>query len=196
MVHSLSTHASLLARLKTGSDDSAWAEFTARYRDLIRGYALRRGLQTADAEDLVQDVFLALSSGMKDFVYDPQKGRFRGFLKTIAVRAIGKRLRKSRGMVAQSAAELVLDSTPQEHDDDADWEAEWRQYHLRAAMLRVRSEFRASDLLAFELLTRDGKDAKGVAQELGISVDSAYQAKSRILKRLKALVTEQVAEEG
>ncbi len=196
MVSPLSTHASLLARLQTGSDGAAWSEFTARYRDLIRGYALRRGLQAADAEDLVQDVFLALSKGMKDFVYDPQKGRFRGFLKTIAIPAIGKRLRRSHGLLAQSAAEQVLEAKPMDQAEDGDWEAEWRQYHLRAAMLSVRSEFRASDLLAFELLTRDGKDAKSVAQELGISVDSAYQAKSRILKRLKTLVAEQVAEEG
>ncbi len=194
MVTPLSTHASLLARLSTGSDGAAWTEFAERYRDLIRGFALRRGLQAADAEDLVQDVFLALSSGMKDFVYDPQKGRFRGFLKTIAVRTIGKRLRKHQAHLAQSAAELAIDGASAGDDDD--WEAEWRQYHLRSAMQRVRAEFRASDLLAFQLLTQGGRNAQAVAQELGISVDSAYQSKSRILKRLRELVAEQVAEEG
>lgn len=63
-------------------------------------------------------------------------------------------------------------------------------------MQRVRAEFRASDLLAFQLLTQGGRNAQAVALELGISVDSAYQSKSRILKRLRELVAEQVAEEG
>lgn len=195
MVTPLSTHASLLARLSAGTDAAAWSEFAARYSDLLRGFALRRGMQAADAEDVVQEVFLALSQGMKTFVYDPAKGRFRGFLKTIAIRTIGKRLRGRPGPPAQSVAELALDGAATDNSDP-DWDAEWRQYHLRNAMQRVRSEFRATDLLAFELLTAGQRDAKSVAAELGISVESTYQAKSRILRRLRDLVAKQVAEEG
>ena len=195
MVNPLSTHASLLARLSSDPDAEAWNEFTARYEDLIRGFAQRRGLQAADAEDVMQDVFVALTQGMKEFVYDPAKGRFRGFLKTIAIRTIGKRLRGRKPLAGQSVADGALDAAPAD-DDDPDWEAEWRQYPLRTAMQRVRSEFRASDLRAFELLTRERRDARSVASELGISVDSAYQAKSRVLKRLRDLVAEQVEQEG
>ncbi len=194
MVNPLSTHASLLARLRSDPDAEAWTEFTGRYHDLIRGFALRRGLQSADAEDVMQDVFVALTQGMRNFEYDPAKGRFRGFLKTITVRAIGKRQRGRKAPIAQSAAELVIDAAPA--DDEADWDAEWRQYHLRAAMQRVRMEFRATDLRAFELLTREQREPRSVAAEVGISVDSVYQAKSRILKRLRELVAEQVEQEG
>ncbi|MBK8976134.1 MAG: sigma-70 family RNA polymerase sigma factor [Planctomycetes bacterium] len=196
MVTPLSTHASLLARVAAGSDAPAWTEFADRYRGLIRGFALRRGLQAADAEDFVQDVFLALSSAMRGFEYDPGRGSFRGFLKTIAARALGKRFRAGRPVADQSVAEHALGNAASDAEEDADWEVEWRQYHLRVAMQRVTAEFRATDLQAFELLTRGDRDARAVAAELGISVDSAYQAKSRILKRLRALVAEQVAAEG
>lgn len=194
MVHFQSTHASLLARLTTGSDGSAWGEFCTRYADLIRGFALRRGLQSSDADDILQEVFLALTTAMKSFQYDPERGRFRGFLKTIAVRAIGKRLRRSAPAISQSVADELLDSASSGDEDD--WDSEWRQHHLRHALQRIRVEFRASDLRAFEMMTRDGLDAKSVASELGISVDSAYQAKSRILKRLKSLVADQIEIEG
>lgn len=193
---SVSTHASLLARLSEGADGPAWNEFHARYRELIRGFALRRGLQAADAEDVVQEVFLALAQAMRSFEYQPEKGRFRGFLKTIAIRVLGKRFVRARAGLGQTAAQQTIEAAPDESAHDDDWEAEWRQHHLRAAMERVRAEFRGSDLRAFELLTSGTRDARSVATELGISVDSAYQAKSRILKRLRELVTEQVEAEG
>lgn len=194
MVHFQSTHASLLARLTSGSDASAWSEFAAHYADLIRGFALRRGLQASDADDILQEVFLALTTAMKTFEYDPERGRFRGFLKTIAVRAIGKRLRRKSPALSQSTADELLGSASD--NDELDWDSEWRQHHLRHALQRIRVEFRASDLRAFEMATRDTRDAKSIATELGLSVDSVYQAKSRILKRLKALVAEQIEIEG
>lgn len=196
MVYPVSTHASLLARLSEGADGAAWAEFNARYRDLIRGFALRRGLQSADAEDVVQDVFMALSQSLKEFEYQPEKGRFRGYLKTIAIRILSKRFARQRNGLDQSAAERTLEVTPNADADEAAWEVEWRQYHLRTAFEQVRAEIRGTDLRAFELLTEAQRDARSVAEELGISVDSAYQAKSRVLKRLRAIVSEQVAAEG
>lgn len=193
MVTPLSTHASLLARVAGGVDSAAWTEFAERYRGLIRGYGLRRGLQPADADDFAQDVFVSLTSALRGFQYDPGKGRFRGFLRTIAVRALSKRFRDTR----DDAEPIVADDSIESADtEDAEWESEWRQYHLREAMRHIQAEFRATDILAFEMMTRDGRDAKSVAADLGISVDSAYQIKSRLLKRLRALVAQQVAEEG
>lgn len=188
----LSTHQSLLARLSAGADQTAWAEFAHRYGELIRGFARRRGLQAADVEDMLQEVCVALSKGMRDFVYQPSRGRFRGYLKTIAVRSIGKHLRKHGGPVLEAEAEPAL----ADPEIEANWEAEWRQHHLRTAMQGIGAEFRATDVRAFELLTQGGADAKAVAGELGISVDSAYQAKSRILKRLRELIKAQVEDEG
>jgi RNA polymerase sigma factor (sigma-70 family) len=193
-----STHASLLARLSEGADAPAWEEFHARDRDLIRGFALRRRLQAADAEDVVQEVFLALAQAMRSFEHQPEKRRFRGFLRTIAIRVHSKRFARTRPGpgLQQTAAEQTLDAAAEESAQEADGEAKWRQHHLRGAMERVRAEFRDADLRAFEFLTAGPRDARSVAAELGISADSADQAKSRILKRLCALVAEQVEDEG
>jgi RNA polymerase sigma-70 factor (ECF subfamily) len=190
------THITLLQRLSRGDDPEAWREFNARYGELIRSFARRRGLQASDCDDLVQEVLLALNGSMPAFQYDPARGRFRGYLKTIAVRCISRKLCQKRGATGQeqvenAAAGDLADPAAEEH-----WEAEWRQYHLRTAMRTIRAEFNESDLAAFEAYAGHGRDAANVAASLGVSVDAVYQAKSRILKRLRDLIAQQAGEEG
>ena len=48
------TRASLLIRLRDAGDERAWAEFTQIYAPFIKRVARGRGLQDADADDLVQ----------------------------------------------------------------------------------------------------------------------------------------------
>lgn len=186
------THASLLLRLGPGGDSAAWQEFFDRYVDLLRGFARRRGLQSSDADDVVQDVMLAIKKQIGEFRYDPGRGRFRGFLKTLALRAIWPRLYPPNAADPSTALpDLERDSA-----FDSEWEEEWRQYHLKTAMQRVRHEFNASDVRAFELYAGEGRDAESTGRSLGLSIDQVYQAKSRIVRRLKQLIAEQVAEEG
>ncbi|MDZ4831604.1 MAG: sigma-70 family RNA polymerase sigma factor [Phycisphaerae bacterium] len=85
------THITLLERIADGKDVEAWQELLERYGDLIRGFGRRRGLSQTDCDDVVQDVLTNLVSAMPTFRHDPAKGRFRGYLKTIAVRSILRR---------------------------------------------------------------------------------------------------------
>ena len=56
MQESPATRASLLVRLRDGGDAGAWREFVHLYAPVIYGFARKRGLQDADAADLMQDV--------------------------------------------------------------------------------------------------------------------------------------------
>ncbi len=95
-----STHATLLARLRDGEDRAAWQEFCDRYGELIQGFARRRGLQPSDCDDVVQETLLALTKSMPKFHYEPGKGSFRSYLKTIVLHTIFRRSRQKRGEVA------------------------------------------------------------------------------------------------
>ena len=196
MLGQTTTHATLLARLAPGHDPDAWREFNDRYAELLRAFARRRGLQPSDCDDVAQEVLLALNNNLPDFRYDPARGRFRGYLKTIALRTISRKLRQTRAPGAQEHAE----GAPAPHLDDPasedHWEAEWRQYHLRTAMRTIRAETNPTDMAAFDAYAGQGRPAEEVASALGVSVDSVYQAKTRVLKRLRALIAEQTAEEG
>lgn len=196
MLGQTTTHATLLARISGGDDPQAWEEFHARYGDLIRGFARRRGLQASDADDLVQDVLIALNANMPAFRYDPAKGRFRGYLKTIAVRMISKKLCQKRGATAQEQIERAAADDLDDPAAEQHWEDEWRQYHLRSAMRTIRAEFNETDMAAFDAYAGQERDAAEVAGALGITPDAVYQAKSRVLKRLREVIAQQTAEEG
>lgn len=187
-----STHISLLARLGEGADPLAWAEFCHRYGELIRNFARSRNLQPADCDDVLQDVLMALTRAMPGFEYDPSRGKFRSYLKTVTLHAIFARSRQNNGHVSLPEVEAAA-ARP---DIESLWDEQWRQYHLRQAMSRIEAEFNETDLAAFTQYALSGRSAKDTAGTLGLSLDQVYQAKSRILKRLSALIDEQVEEEG
>ena len=63
-------------------------------------------------------------------------------------------------------------------------------------MKTIEGEFNATDLEAFQRYALMQHDAGTVARDLRISVESVYQAKSRIVRRLSKLIAEQISEEG
>ncbi|MBN2448678.1 MAG: sigma-70 family RNA polymerase sigma factor [Phycisphaerae bacterium] len=192
------THVTLLKRLNDQQDSNAWRDFHERYGELIQGFARRRGLQAADCDDVLQEVLLSLSQAMPNFEYDPSKGKFRSYLKTVTLRAIFKRGQKKnkRGEIDLEYIEQATRAATNDHATEEAWEAEWRQYHLRQAMLMIDAEFNDADRKAFQRYAVQGMDARETAEALGLSIDQVYQAKSRITKRLSELIEGQVREEG
>jgi len=187
------THTTLLARLSEGSDPSAWREFCDRYGELIGRFARQQNLQPTDCDDVLQDVLMALTRSMPKFQYDPTKGRFRSYLKTIVAHAISRK-------ICQKHSDLPLDKigdgAVSSSDAEQAWEAEWRQYHLRRAMCTIEAELSPNDRAAFARYALRGEDARKTAESLGLSIDQVYQAKSRILKRLTQIIDQQIREEG
>ncbi len=195
-MYTQTTHVSLLARLAEGPQSAAWREFWDRYGELIHGMARRQGVQPADCDDVVQDVLLALTQAMPGFEYDPARGKFRSYLKTIVLRAIFRKRRRKRGQLEVEDLEAAVADAARDPAVDETWEKEWRQYHLSLAMKTIAAEFNDGDRAAFDAYVGEGRPVREVAEALGMSVDQVYQAKSRISRRLTQLIEGQVAEEG
>jgi len=190
------THKTLLDRVAAGSDPGAWPEFCARYEELIRRFALRRGVMGPDGDDVVQDVLLALTKAMPGFEYDPAKGKFRSYLKTVVIRTILKKSREKFGEVALETLEEATRAASDDAELDELWEQEWRQQHLRRAMRMVESEFNANDVACFKAYVVNGEDASAVGESLGYSAAQVYQCKYRMMERLRAVIAAQVEDEG
>lgn len=183
------TRLSFLGRLRDRSDRLSWAEFHDRYGELLFRYARRRGASHGEAEDIVQEVELYLFKALDKFRYDKGKGRFRAYLRSSVVHAMGRQAAKN----ARREAPLdprAIDSLVERGDgNDASWEQEWRLHRLRWAMRTVVQEFEPITLEAFRLHVLADRPIDETAKQLGLSKASIYQAKSRVLKRLRERIS-------
>ena len=82
------TRASLLIRLRDPADREAWRLFVETYTPMIYGYCRRRGLQASDVADVTQDVMTEVMRSIREFSYQPERGRFRDWLGMIARRKL------------------------------------------------------------------------------------------------------------
>jgi RNA polymerase sigma-70 factor (ECF subfamily) len=181
----------LLARLRDPRDRPAWAEFVAIYGPLIYEYGRRRGLQDADASDLVQEVLRAVMAAADRFRYDPERGSFRGWLLTVTRNELGRLARRGRVLGAGEGGTThlaVLAELPGDEDEDR-WGLEYRQRIFAWAAERVRPSFRQATWEAFWRTAVLDRPAEEVASELGMTVGALYIARSRVLARIREAVS-------
>ncbi|MEM7806938.1 MAG: sigma-70 family RNA polymerase sigma factor [Planctomycetota bacterium] len=184
------TRLSLISRIGSPGDTQAWTEFVQLYGPLVYSIARRRGLQDADACDLVQDVMREVSRSVTRFEPDPELGRFRGWLGVIVRRMLSRFFERSRRQVVGTGGttnHLVISVALGEEEEDA-WDQEHRQHMFRWAAGRVHCEFTETTWRAFWLTAVDGVSAKRAAEECGLSVGAIYIAKSRVLNRLRQML--------
>ena len=181
-----STRVTLLLRLRERTDELSWHDFHDRYGELLLRYARKRGASAVDAEDIVQEVEMYLFKAMEGFEYNAAKGRFRSYLRSAVIHAMGRRAAK------EAKQGIPLDPHDFDHlaasrgtSEDAQWEHEWRMHRLRWALRSIAGEFEENTLQAFRLHVLAGQPVARTAEATGLSPDSVYQAKSRILKRLR-----------
>jgi RNA polymerase sigma-70 factor (ECF subfamily) len=185
------TSPTFLLRLRDRSDKLSWPEFHERYGQLLYRYARARGASHDDAEDAVQDVEMYLFKAIQGFEYDARKGRFRAYLRSAIVHALARRAsRNARQPQVLDPQNFDYLGAQQEAGLDQRWEREWQLHQLRWAMRDVAPHFNNNTLKAFELHVLAGKSVDETAAETGLSKASVYQARSRVLKRLRDRLAE------
>ncbi len=189
------TSPTLLSRVRDPSDTAAWREFDSRYGELVLRYCRRRGLQHSDAEDVRQMVMLKVSKALRDFKYDPRRGRFRGFMWRITRNENLRYLTRPNTAPNRVDTHGVASAEPVARQDMDDvWEEEWTHHHLRLAMRRIRETFDPRSVSVFESLL-SGEAVDAVARQTGMTTDAVHKVKQRVRNRLKDLIAEQISEE-
>jgi RNA polymerase sigma-70 factor (ECF subfamily) len=183
------TRASLLVRIRDPNDHEAWREFVQVYAAVVYGFARKRGLQDADAADLMQEVFRTVAASAARLNYDPERGSFRGWLYTVTRNKIynflNGRRRQVRGSGDSGAQERLEEQSAPAEDPAALWEQEYQRRAFAWAAERVRGEFQEATWQAFWLTAVDGQSARDAGAKVGLSPGAVYVAKSRVLARLK-----------
>jgi len=189
MADSVLTRPSLLARIKDTGDRQAWAEFVDIYAPLIYGYALKQGLQDADAADLTQEVLRAVARSAARLNYDPARGTFRGWLFRVVRNELadfGAARRRHRPGTGDTAVKRRLEEEPAPSEDEvAAWEREYERQLFALACEQVRRDFQESTWQAFWLTAIMGKSGKEVAGVVGLTTAAVYLAKRRVTERLR-----------
>ncbi len=179
------TRPTLLWRIRNPLDHEAWESFYTVYAPLIYGHCRRRGLQSADAENVTQIVFTQILRAIRSFEYRPEKGRFRDWLRAVVGHAISRHQKKRREIVWGNAdEESPLDREAARLEDNA-WSEAFNHHIYQTALTRIRPHVSEQKWQAFDLVWHHNLPPLEVAERLGLSIDKVYVAKCRVLEQLR-----------
>ena len=198
----------MLARLHDWDDHGSWLEFFDTYWCLIYRVALQAGLTESEAQDAVQDTFVAVAKNVKAFDYEPARCSFKTWLMLITRQRVIWRLRKRLPLQAPLQAskdDTSRTSTVERIPDptavnlDAVWEEEWRKNLMTAALDRVKQKVSPRQYQIFDLYVLQNWSVGEIARTLRINAGRIYLAKHRVsavltkeVKKLEALAASQL----
>jgi RNA polymerase sigma-70 factor (ECF subfamily) len=182
---SFATNPSIFLRLNQTDPaprEIAWEQFRQRYAPIIAAFARRIGARPQDVDDVIQDVLLGFFAKSPTFVYEPERGRFRGYLKVCTYRALRRRIGKDVRFGGAPLDQIDPEALAVEQA----WNDVWEQQLLRRAIEEVRDSLGGGRTFrAFELYVVFNRPPQQVAQELGMHVNSVYRAKEQVTRMLQ-----------
>jgi RNA polymerase sigma-70 factor (ECF subfamily) len=183
------TSLSLLDRACQDPSDGSWHRIVDLYTPLLRHWLARLDIQPNDADDLIQEILLTVSRDLRKFAHPGRVGAFRSWLRTILYHRVRDFWRSRRYRPAATGGTSWADQLEQMADDNSDTSREWNLEHDRYVMARlleqVRPRFEPTTWQAFCRQFFDGERAELVAAALGLSLNSVYVARSRVLSTLR-----------
>ncbi|MFH1419975.1 MAG: sigma-70 family RNA polymerase sigma factor [Planctomycetota bacterium] len=182
------TRPSLLIRVRNQRDQDAWHEFDAIYRPMLRRFARVRGLDDGAADEVAQECMVAVSRYIGGFEYDPQKGRFKGWLRTLVNNRIRNMLRDRHEVQAESQ-----DFKRPEHQGrtpEEIFDAIWKQEHLKQCLRFVKREVESSTFDAFVAYAMEERSIEDVCEAFKMTANQVHAIKSRMIKRIRHRMVE------
>jgi len=183
------TSLSLLDRMKERPEPEDWKRLVDLYTPLLQKWLGRCSLQPSDVEDLIQEVFSSVIQDLPHFQHDQRRGAFRRWLKQIVIHRLLNLLRTQRKQAVATGDSDMASILEQVQDPQSDLSLIWDEEHDRHIAGRllemVQREFSGTTAESFRRVVLQGASASAVAKELGISQALVWQAKCRVLRRLR-----------
>ncbi len=189
--HTLRTNTELLLGLQDAGNDVTWSAFVQRYRPVLVAFGKRLGLSHDTAMDAAQEALMTFLDSYLAGKYTREKGRLRSWLFGIAKNSVRRQWRKAprEQQVAENDGSTVfVNKIADDHSISEAWEDEWRQAVLNSCLDELRKTCEPHTMRAFELYVLNEWPADKVASEVGISRDAVFQAKRRLMKKMREML--------
>jgi RNA polymerase sigma-70 factor (ECF subfamily) len=192
------TSTTLLDQARAG-DARAWQRLEFLYTPLVRWWCRRHGVSRPDnVDDVTQEVFAAVAGKLGGFTKGAA-GSFRSWLYTITRHKAADHCRHARARPAAaggSAAQERLEELPEAVSGSStpDERASERAILVRRALELVRPEFQPRTWEAAWRVAVEGQRPAEVGAALGMSAGAVHTAKSRVLRRLRVLLSDVLAD--
>jgi RNA polymerase sigma-70 factor (ECF subfamily) len=180
-----STSLTLLERIRN-RDEEAWRRLVHIYGPLVEQWCGHRGVRGQDADDVRQEVFQAVSTGLDGFRRDRPGDTFRGWLRGITRFKLLDYYRRHQAQPEAQGGTDAHNRLQQVADQDLpDDTADDLGGLYRRALELVRGEFESQTWQAFWRAAVEGHTPADIARDLGVSPAAVRKAKSRVLLRLR-----------
>ncbi|HZI32179.1 MAG TPA: sigma-70 family RNA polymerase sigma factor [Candidatus Binatia bacterium] len=198
MAHSsdelIPTRATLIQRLKNWQDQASWQEFFDTYWRLIYGVAVKRGLNAAEAQDVVQETMFSVAKHMPGFKYDPAIGSFKAWLLNMTRWRIADQVRRRQPLAEYH--EITDAAEPGKSPGETDvphaladfdklWDQEWEKNLLDVAVDKARRRLDPKQYQIFDFYVNKEWKPERIAQAMAVSVNQVYLAKHRVTEAIK-----------
>ena len=183
------TRKSLIARLDNWEDQRTWDDFYKTYWKLIYAVAMKSGLRSEEAFDVVQETILSIAKQSKKNLYDPEQGSFKTWLMNMTRWRINDQFRKRKKDTAMAQGgwedDRKTDMIDRFEDPKADildrlWDTEWKKNLADAALARVKAQVSPRQYQIFDYYVVKQWDAAKVREKLNVSMAQVYLAKHRV----------------
>lgn len=184
-----STDVGLLEGIRT-RDEDAWTRFVDQYSSLIYLWCRNCDLQPADALDVSQQVFHAVSRSISTFSKESGSGGFRGWLFIVTRNTIRNYLSRTLGGLQPrggSSIQLQLLDQPESVDEESltGSSTSAGTLSMQAILDATRARFDERTWNCFWKIAMEGLTAVEVAEQLGMTSAAVRQAKYRVVQRLR-----------
>jgi len=182
----------MIERIRNWQDHEEWMRFFEKYGPFIYRRAVRRGLTDVEASEVVQDTMLGIAKKIQDYKKRPGIP-FKNWLNSI----VSKRISTQFSAREKNTVSLNVTSdgrlnpsidvaiAPGISQQDEQWERDWEENLLRAAMQRVRARIRPQHFQIYEYHVIKGRSAQETARDLNASIAQVYVVKFRVSNALK-----------
>jgi RNA polymerase sigma-70 factor (ECF subfamily) len=173
-------------------DDAAWAKLVKRYQGRITAWCLKQGLQLADAENVSQEVLARLTR--KIHMYDPKKGPFPTWLRRVTIHVCSSYRRKQLKAPTGTGDTAQMMRLHEVEDDTAGfWEgidAAGDRDLLQTALVLAQAKVSREAWAIFRMAALEKVAGPDIASQLGITAQSVYSTRHRVLLVVKETLAE------